>query len=111
MASRTSRTRKPRSDGMVQDVPQPQGEDQGTQESAKPAKTKVCVLFHYAIVIIYGRFATLSVCPWTFCPQSWTFRPLDDSPPRQFDSPRRYTTILNLKNQIESFFVMSVRDG
>ena len=29
--------------------------------------------------MIYGRFA-----PWTFRPQSWTFRPLDGSPPGRF---------------------------
>jgi len=42
MASRTGRTRRPKADGLAQDVPQPQTEDQGAQESQKSAKPKVC---------------------------------------------------------------------
>jgi len=42
MASRTGRGRRPKSDGLVQDVPQPQSEDQGVQDAPKPAKSKVC---------------------------------------------------------------------
>ena len=41
MASRSGRTRKPRSDGFVQDVTEPKSEDQGIKESPKPAKSKV----------------------------------------------------------------------
>jgi len=52
MATRTGRGRKPKSDGGVQDVPQPQTEAQGAQESPKPAKSKVCFRLLYMTLVM-----------------------------------------------------------